>query len=56
MAFTPLTPKPFLAQMVGKKVVVKLKWGIEYSGYLVSTDSYMNVQVRAWGCPCVACA
>ena len=26
-------------------VNVRLKWGLEYRGYLVSTDSYMNLQV-----------
>ena len=42
-------PKPFLADLTGKAVVVKLKWGQEYKGFLVSVDSYMNVQVC---CPC----
>lgn len=41
----PLNPKPFLNGLTGKPVVVRLKWGMEYKGYLVSTDSYMNVQV-----------
>ena len=41
----PVNPKPFLASMTGKQVVVKLKWGMEYKGFLVSTDSYMNFQV-----------
>lgn len=27
------------------QVIVKLKWGMEYKGYLVSVDSYMNLQV-----------
>ena len=26
--------------------MVRLKWGMEYKGYLVSTDGYMNLQVR----------
>lgn len=43
----PVNPKPFLSGLTGKSVIVKLKWGMEYKGYLVSTDSYMNVQVRA---------
>ena len=25
--------------------MVKLKWGMEYKGYLVSVDGYMNMQV-----------
>ena len=39
-------PKPFLAELTGKPVVVKLKWGMEYKGFLMSFDSYMNIQVR----------
>ena len=46
MAVTPVNPKPFLQGLSGKLVLVRLKWGMEYKGYLVSTDSYMNVQVR----------
>lgn len=30
---------------MGKSVIVKLKWGQEYRGQLVSTDSYMNFQL-----------
>ncbi|XP_015782158.1 small nuclear ribonucleoprotein F [Tetranychus urticae] len=41
----PLNPKPFLNGLTGKAVVVKLKWGMEYKGYLVSTDNYMNLQL-----------
>lgn len=41
----PLNPKPFLNGLTGKPVIVKLKWGMEYKGYLVSVDGYMNVQV-----------
>lgn len=26
--------------------MVKLKWGMEYKGYLVSVDGYMNLQVK----------
>lgn len=40
-----LNPKPFLASLTGKSVVVKLKWGMEYRGFLKSVDSYMNVQL-----------
>lgn len=25
---------------------MKLKWGMEYSGYLVSEDGYMNIQLQ----------
>ena len=31
--------------LTGKTVLVKLKWGMEYKGQLVSVDSYMNVQL-----------
>jgi len=41
----PLNPKPFLNSLTGKPVMVKLKWGMEYKGYLVSVDGYMNLQV-----------
>ncbi|KAG8903203.1 hypothetical protein FRB99_003615 [Tulasnella sp. 403] len=41
----PVNPKPFLQDLTGKSVYVKLKWGLEYKGYLVSTDSYMNLQL-----------
>ncbi|EMP39041.1 Small nuclear ribonucleoprotein F [Chelonia mydas] len=34
----PLNPKPFLNGLTGKLVMVKLKWGMEYKGYLVSVD------------------
>ncbi len=38
-------PKPFLMSLAGEPVVVKLKWGMEYKGTLVSVDKYMNVQL-----------
>lgn len=41
----PVNPKPFLQSLTGKTVNVKLKWGLEYRGFLVSTDGYMNLQV-----------
>uniref|UniRef100_A0A8C8DU90 Small nuclear ribonucleoprotein polypeptide F n=1 Tax=Oryzias sinensis TaxID=183150 RepID=A0A8C8DU90_9TELE len=34
---------PFLNGLTGKPVMVKLKWGMEYKGYLVSVDGYMNM-------------
>ncbi|CAM9418115.1 unnamed protein product, partial [Ectocarpus sp. 12 AP-2014] len=27
---TPVNPKPFLNELTGKPVMVKLKWGMEY--------------------------
>eukprot|EP00884_Botryococcus_braunii_P012694 jgi/Botrbrau1/21425/Bobra.0216s0040.1 len=44
-ANVPVNPKPFLNDLTGKAVIVKLKWGMEYKGYLVSVDSYMNLQL-----------
>jgi len=40
-----VNPKPFLADLTGKSVRVKLKWGMEYEGILTSTDAYMNLQL-----------
>lgn len=45
MATVPVNPKPFLNNLTGKHVIVKLKWGMEYKGFLVSIDSYMNLQL-----------
>ncbi|PWN94075.1 putative small nuclear ribonucleo protein F [Acaromyces ingoldii] len=45
-SFQPVNPKPFLQLQTGKPVVVRLKWGgMEYKGFLVSTDNYMNLQL-----------
>ncbi|RKP06546.1 small nuclear ribo protein F [Thamnocephalis sphaerospora] len=44
-AFVPVNPKPFLQGLINKPVMVKLKWGLEYRGHLLSTDSYMNLQL-----------
>lgn len=41
----PINPKPFLNSLTGKPVLVKLKWGHEYRGFLVSVDGYMNLQM-----------
>jgi small nuclear ribonucleoprotein F len=40
-----VNPKPFLKELSGKSVLVKLKWGMEYKGVLVSTDNYMNLRL-----------
>ncbi|KAF9646981.1 LSM-domain-containing protein, partial [Thelephora ganbajun] len=42
---TPVNPKPFMQELTGKAVYVRLKWGLEYKGFLVSTDGYMNLQL-----------
>jgi len=44
----PVNPKPFLQELTGKPVYVRLKWGLEYKGFLVSTDGYMNLQVGSY--------
>ncbi|CAL8993909.1 unnamed protein product [Prunus brigantina] len=41
----PVNPKPFLNNLTGKTVIVELKWGMEYKGFLVSVDSNMNLQL-----------
>ena len=46
-AQVPVNPKPFLNDLTGKPVIAKLKWGMEYKGYLVSVDSYMNLQLAS---------
>ena len=42
-AFVPINPKPFLNQQIGKPILLKLKWNLEYKGILTSVDSYMNL-------------
>lgn len=36
-----------MQELTGKLVYVRLKWGLEYKGFLVSTDGYMNLQVSS---------
>ena len=40
-----VNPKPFLNELTGQVIIVKLKWGMEYKGRLLSVDSYMNLQL-----------
>ena len=47
MSSVPVNPKPFLNDLTGKPVIAKLKWGMEYKGYLVSVDAYMNLQLAS---------
>ena len=49
MPATLVNPKPFLESLTGKEVIVRLKWGREYKGILVSTDSFMNIQLANTG-------
>ncbi|KAL1946677.1 hypothetical protein VTO73DRAFT_14781 [Trametes versicolor] len=44
-AVNPVNPKPYMQELTGKPVYVRLKWGLEYKGFLVSTDGYMNLQL-----------
>eukprot|EP00587_Corethron_hystrix_P000555 CAMPEP_0113307896 /NCGR_PEP_ID=MMETSP0010_2-20120614/6556_1 /TAXON_ID=216773 ORGANISM="Corethron hystrix, Strain 308" /NCGR_SAMPLE_ID=MMETSP0010_2 /ASSEMBLY_ACC=CAM_ASM_000155 /LENGTH=91 /DNA_ID=CAMNT_0000162839 /DNA_START=212 /DNA_END=487 /DNA_ORIENTATION=+ /assembly_acc=CAM_ASM_000155 len=41
-----VNPKPFLKDLTGQEVSVRLKWGMEYRGNLVSSDAYMNLQLH----------
>jgi len=38
-----LNPKPFLQEMTGNVIIVKLKWGMEYKGNVtvVTIDNYI---------------
>ncbi|CAB4431686.1 unnamed protein product [Rhizophagus irregularis] len=45
MAFQPVNPKPFLQELTGKPVMGSFEMGMEYKGFLVSVDSYMNLQL-----------
>uniref|UniRef100_A0A8C9H3D5 Sm domain-containing protein n=1 Tax=Piliocolobus tephrosceles TaxID=591936 RepID=A0A8C9H3D5_9PRIM len=42
----PLNPKSFLSGVTGKPWMVKLKWGMEYKGYLVSVDGYVKCSLH----------
>jgi small nuclear ribonucleoprotein F len=44
--FVPMNPRPMLQSLVDNDVRIRLKWGqTEYTGRLVSVDSYMNIQL-----------
>nr|UXY88074.1 small nuclear ribonucleoprotein E-like [Cryptomonas curvata] len=40
-----INPKNFLISLINKKILVRLKWGIEYKGILVSFDDYINIRI-----------
>ena len=44
-----------MQELTGKPVYVRLKWGLEYKGFLVSTDGYMNLQVRGVSLSVIDC-
>ncbi|EFO61495.1 Small nuclear ribonucleoprotein F, putative [Giardia lamblia P15] len=41
-----ITPGRFLMENIGKEVVVRLKDGREYTGTLISHDSYYNLRLK----------
>ncbi|KAI9184384.1 hypothetical protein H9P43_003437 [Blastocladiella emersonii ATCC 22665] len=46
MTFQPVNPKPFLNDLMGNPVIVRLKWGMEYKGVLAAYDEYMNFKLE----------
>ena len=45
--FTPINPKPYLRELINKRIVVTLKFNnTKYKGILVSTDNYFNIQLK----------
>ncbi|GFQ79068.1 hypothetical protein TNCT_449371 [Trichonephila clavata] len=40
-----VNPRPFLRSLVGKWVIMKLKWGLTLKGRLVISDQYVNIQL-----------
>jgi small nuclear ribonucleoprotein F len=42
---TAVNPAPFLKSLVGKKVIVKSKWGPQYVATLISCDAFMNLHL-----------
>ena len=40
-----VNPRPFLDDVTGRWIAVKLKWGWELRGILKSSDAYMNLHV-----------
>ncbi|GFR07701.1 hypothetical protein TNCT_268051 [Trichonephila clavata] len=41
-----VNPRPFLRSLVGKWVIMKLKWGLTLKGRLVISDQYVNIQLE----------
>lgn len=45
--FVPINPKPFLRDLVNRRIIVTLKFNnTQYRGILVSTDNYFNIQLK----------
>jgi len=48
----PVNPKPFLNNLTGKTVIVKLKWGMEYKGkFLFYLFQILNVKFYSLNWP-----
>jgi hypothetical protein len=47
----PVNPKPFLNNLTGKPVIVKLKWGMEYKGILSCGAATIAAAARPLGAP-----
>ncbi|ONH69128.1 Small nuclear ribonucleoprotein F [Cyberlindnera fabianii] len=46
MSLNVVNPKPFIKELVGKPVIVKLKFNnTSYKGVLASSDNYFNVSL-----------
>lgn len=45
MSISPVNPTPFVNDLTGQEVFLKLKWGLELKGLLKSVDAYMNFQL-----------
>jgi small nuclear ribonucleoprotein F len=43
--YSIISPKNFLKTLEGRRVLIKLKWGMEYRGNVVSSDSYLNIRL-----------
>lgn len=41
-----INPKLYLKNLIGKRVKVKLKWGMVYYGILKTFDTYMNLSLN----------
>jgi small nuclear ribonucleoprotein (snRNP)-like protein len=52
----PVNPKPFLAELTGQEVVVKLKWGMEYKGQFPHFSEPLNVGLLLQRRPSQQCA
>jgi small nuclear ribonucleoprotein (snRNP)-like protein len=49
-----VNPKPFLAELTGQEVVVKLKWGMEYKGKLAARHARPRATLMAHCPQCTA--